>query len=220
MTPVTADSLSVIFATADEANVKKYVALLNMSMEEFGIVTPERQAAFLAHVGWESNNLACVRENLDYAHADRIALVFRAHFDKDRDGDVSPTELAFATAFVHDPVALANFVYALRNGNGDQASGDGARYIGRGLLQVTGRSNYGAVSRVIFSDDEYLFNAPEALEEPQNAAASAAAFWEAHGCNELADDGDFRQITKVIAGGYTGYNGRLSLWNSAKSILL
>jgi putative chitinase len=106
-------------------------------------------------------------------------------------------------------------VLARRLGN---SPGDGQRYRGRGLIQVTGRSNYLQCSRALFSD-ERLLQHPELLELPQWAAESAAWFWERNGLNELADGDEFNSITRRINGGLNGLQDRLLLWERAKAVL-
>lgn len=96
---------------------------------------------------------------------------------------------------------------------GNFQPGDGHRYLGRGLLQVTGRTNYLAVGTALGLD---LINHPELLEVPANACLSAAWFWKTHGLNELADTDSFGAITKRINGGYTGLDQRLSYWLRAR----
>jgi len=121
-----------------------------------GINTPEQRAAFLAQVAVESRQLQSTTENLNFTTAQRLQQAF------------GPTR------FPSPDAALANRVYANRNGNGDEASGDGYRYRGRGLMQTTGRENYRAVGHE---------NDPETLEAPQGAANAAAQYWASHGLN-------------------------------------
>lgn len=106
--------------------------------------------------------------------------------------------------------------YEMRYGLGNTQPGDGYTYRGRGLLQTTGRSNYRTTGEALGAD---LIEHPELLAEPGLASRSAAWFWRMHGCNELADAGNFERITKVINGGLTGYPERLGLWESAKEAL-
>ena len=105
---------------------------------------------------------------------------------------------------------------AARLGNTPQADGDGQKYKGRGLIQITGLSNYIACGKALGID---LINAPELLEQPINAARSAAWFWSAHGLNELADAGDFVGITKRINGGTNGLDDRKVYWARAKKFI-
>lgn len=103
-------------------------------------------------------------------------------------------------------------------GNTPELDGDGKLYRGRGLIQITGRRNYQLVSLILFSDNR-LLEKPELLEEPQWAAESASWFWMSQGLNELADQGQFRLITKKINGGLNGYQDRLKLYTKAREVL-
>lgn len=99
---------------------------------------------------------------------------------------------------------------------GNSEPGDGARYKGRGLIQITGRGNYAKASDALGVD---FISDPELLERPDYACLSAGWFWATHGLNELADTGDFRKITRRINGGYNGLADRLALWDEAKIAL-
>ena len=125
-----------------------------------------------------------------------------------------PSEAA-AAPYVDHPERLANFVYGKRLGNGDASSGDGYRYRGRGILQITGRSNYAAVGQALGLD---LIGNPDLLLQAEHAAMSAAWFWDSRGLNALADDRtddddleDFTRITRLINGGTAGLRERLAL---------
>lgn len=107
---------------------------------------------------------------------------------------------------------------ALRLGNTPQADGDGQKYRGRGLIQITGRRNYLTCSQALFGDDR-LLRQPELLEQPQWACESAAWFWQSNGLNELADKDQFNTITRRINGGLNGLEDRLQLWARAKAVL-
>ncbi|NWB31617.1 glycoside hydrolase family 19 protein [Pseudomonas gingeri] len=107
---------------------------------------------------------------------------------------------------------------AIRLGNTPDADGDGQRYRGRGLIQITGRSNYRQCSLALFGD-ERLLQQPELLEQPQWAAESAAWFWEQQGLNALADADQFNSITRKINGGLNGLEDRLQLWARARAVL-
>jgi putative chitinase len=106
--------------------------------------------------------------------------------------------------------------YEMRYDLGNIAPGDGYKYRGRGLIQITGRSNYKRAGDALGAD---LIAQPELLGEPALACRSAGWFWKTHGCNELADTGLFEKITRVINGGLTGYPERLGLWERAKEVL-
>ncbi|MBW8355069.1 MULTISPECIES: glycoside hydrolase family 19 protein [unclassified Pseudomonas] len=107
---------------------------------------------------------------------------------------------------------------AKRLGNTSEADGDGQKYRGRGLIQVTGRANYEACSEALFSDAR-LLNTPELLEAPVYAALSAGWFWQRAGLNTLADKGDFLTITKRINGGTNGLADREALYQRALKVL-
>jgi len=107
---------------------------------------------------------------------------------------------------------------AARLGNTPEADGDGQRFRGRGLIQITGRANYRQCSLGLFGD-ERLLNLPELLEQPQWAAESAAWFWAQNGLNALADRDEFNSITRRINGGLNGLDDRLQLWARARAVL-
>ena len=107
---------------------------------------------------------------------------------------------------------------AKRLGNTPEADGDGQKYCGRGLIQVTGHDNYLRCSLALFGD-ERLLRTPELLEQPQWAAESAAWFWSVNGLNALADQDQFNSITRRINGGLNGLEDRLQLWGRARAVL-
>lgn len=179
---------------------------LNVAASQFDFDTPVRMAAFLAQVGHESVQLNRRRENLSYSMRGLMNTWPRRF----------PTEES-TTGYVRNPERLANYVYANRLGNGDSASGDGWKYRGGGLIQLTGRGNYrdaGAALGVPLED------APQKIELPIVAARSAGWFWQSHGCNELADAGEFEKITETINGpAKLGQKEREALWAKAKAVL-
>ncbi|MFR0689552.1 glycoside hydrolase family 19 protein [Enterobacterales bacterium AE_CKDN230030158-1A_HGKHYDSX7] len=187
-----------------------FLPALNEALPDFAIDTPWRVSAFLAQVGHESAQLTRCVENLTYS-AQRLAAVWPRRF---RSADGSPTALAREVAY--QPERIANLVYAGRNGNGDEASGDGWRFRGRGLLQVTGRSNYRAVGEGLAQP---FVARPQLLAEPRWACRSAAWWWQRHGLSELADGGRFDEITRAINGGLTGREERQHLWRRAREVL-
>lgn len=149
----------------------------------FGISTRRRAAHWLAQVGHESLSLARVEENLSYSR-ERLLQVFGY--------EVTPAQ---APRFVHNPQALANYVYANQNGNGNEASGDGYLFRGRGPMQHTGRGNYRAMGKLIGLP---LEEQPGLLIELEAGALAAAAFWQDKGCNQLSDTGDVLGIGRKI----------------------
>jgi putative chitinase len=179
---------------------------LNIACPQFGIDTPWRMAAFIAQVGHESVQLNRRRENLSYS-VRALMNTWPRRF---------PTEQS-ATPYARNPEKLANYVYAGRLGNGDTASGDGWRYRGGGLIQLTGRTNYREAGEAI---GVALEEAPQKIEQPDVAARSSAWWWQAHGCNDLADAGEFDKITETINGpAMLGAAARRELWAKAKLIL-
>ena len=178
------------------ANIEKYTPLLLELMPKYGIDTPLRQRHFLAQLLHESGGFRAVRENMNYS-GEALWRVFPRHFK-------SQVE---ALTFARQPERIANRVYANRIGNRDEASGDGWRFIGRGLIQVTGRANYTEVSRALFGDDRLLTN-PELLEQPHYAVESACWWWRSRQLNRHADNNDISAVTRVVNGGLNGLNDR------------
>lgn len=213
--PITPQQLLLILPGARKAPGSIFDAL-NQAMARYRIDSPVRAAAFLAQVGHESRQLTVYTENLNYTDATRIAQIFKHGFDANRNARVDPEEVAEAQRYVRNPQALANRAYGGRMGNGAESSGDGWRYRGRGLIQVTGRANYRAAGQALGVDME---QSPELLEQPKYAAMSAAWFWQEHGLNELADAGQFEAISRRINGGLNGQAERVALWDTAKRVL-
>lgn len=181
-----------------------YAHPLSDATDRFGISTPARLAAFLAQVAEESAQLNRVSENLNY-RATSLTSLFPRHFNE-----------ASAAAVEHQPERIANILYAGRMDNGDEASGDGWAFRGRGLIQITFRRNYGACGEALGLP---LLDQPDLLLQPDNAAASAAWYWAANGLNELADAGEFVAITRRINGGTFGEGDREKFWETAKGVL-
>jgi putative chitinase len=161
---------------------------LNAAMLRFKIDTAQRTAHFLAQVVVESGNFSRLEENLNYS-AERLCVVWPSRFKS----------VADAAPYARNSEALANNVYAGRLGN--TQPGDGWRYRGRGLKQLTGRANYAAYYS--YSGVDVVAH-PEFLLEPLQAAYSAGWFWKTNGCSALADAGDVRGLTQRINGGLTG----------------
>ncbi|MCX9038841.1 glycoside hydrolase family 19 protein [Citrobacter portucalensis] len=183
---------------------------------EFGISTPKRLAAFIAQLGHESEGFSRLSENLYYSDADRVARIFRSGFDNNKNGVIEPSEIEFARAYTRNPEKLANRAYALRGGNGNESSGDGWRFRGRGLIQVTFRDNYRKCGAALGLD---LLTTPDLLLQFAPAARSAAWYWQSTGCNELADAGDFVAITRRINPPAQGLTDRQERWQAARAVL-
>jgi putative chitinase len=172
----------------------RWVVALNETCEEFAIDTPFRIAGFLSNVAHESAGFKFVKENLNYSAAS-LMRVWPTRF---------PT-LEIAQRYAMQPEKIANRAYADRMGNGDEASGDGAKFLGRGLIQLTGKNNYVAYS--LACDNEALQH-PEIVEQPKYAAESAGWFWNVNRLNTLADAQDVGGMCRRINGGYNGLDDR------------
>ena len=180
-------------------NARTFADPLTAAMALNDILEARRRAAFLAHAVIESARFTAMEENMRYSDPERIARIFRTGFDLDGDRKVDPEDIEFAKAFVRNPQALANRAYANRNGNGDEASGDGWLFRGRGIFQLTGRANYLAASQGVNLGQVYVIR-PELVAKPVDACATAAWFWRSKGCNELIDAGNFAGTTRAING--------------------
>lgn len=200
--------LSILPNARSQAGV--FVPALSTAMARFKINSAVRAAAFIAQIGHESGGLTRLVENLNYS-AQGLANTWPVRF-KDSNGQPS----ALANQIARKPELIANAVYGGRLGNGSVASGDGWRYRGRGLIQLTGKANYQEAGEALGVD---LVAHPELLEQPEWACLAAAWFWSEHGLNELADAGKFEAITKRINGGLTGHAERVALWERAKAVL-
>lgn len=204
---ITSDTLRKIYPLSK--NIERYAEALDKAMQECGIDTAARARAFLAQVGHESAQLNLVEENLNYS-AQALRKVFPKYFR-------TPQE---ASSYAHHPERIANRVYANRMGNGSEDSGDGWKFRGRGLIQITGRDNYVAMSALMGKD---LTVWPDALLMPLDACRSAALWWKAKGLNVLADRlsgaGErkiFGAITKCVNGGLNGIEDRWEIYQRAK----
>lgn len=190
---LSADILRAALPAARPTDIAKFATPLAEACAEWGIDTPLRLAAFLAQIAHESGQLRTLVENLNYS-AEALLRVFPRHFDAGR-----------AAASARQPERIGSRVYANRMGNGDEAGGDGWRYRGRGLIQVTGKANYAACGAALGLD---LIAQPELLEQPGPAARSAGWFWHSNGLNRPADACDIETITRRINGGLTGFEDR------------
>jgi putative chitinase len=199
---ITASQLIKAFEVSS-VNANKYAEPLNEAMWEFDIVTNKQKAMFLAQCCHESGHFRAVSENLNYS-ADGLRRVFPKYFRT-----VDPN------AYHRKPEKIASLVYANRMGNGSEASGDGWRFRGRGLIQLTGKNNYMACGEDLEVD---LIAQPEYLETPEGAARSAAWFWWQNDLNLLADKGDIKACTRRINGGFIGLADRIELYEAALEV--
>ena len=184
---------------------------------EFEINTPQRVAAFLAQTSHESGGYTMLSENLNYKAA-TLAACWPNRFatlgpdkkpKKDEKGKSIPT--AVANAIAGKPELIANMVYSARMGNGPAESGEGWKFRGRGLKQLTGKDNYARCGRDLGVD---LVGNPDLLLEPTYAARSAGWFWKSNSLSTFADAGDIKGMTKKINGGYIGLEARQALYDA------
>jgi putative chitinase len=173
----------------------QWVNALNQTFDRFEIITANAQAAFIGQCGHECGNFKVLEENLNY-RAETLMKLWPRRF---------PT-LAVANEYARNPKKIANKVYADRMGNREEASGDGYRFRGRGCIQLTGYSNYFHAGQALGID---LVKQPDLVATPDVAALTAGWFWATHGCNDLANRGDWVALTKRINGGTIGLNDRV-----------
>lgn len=182
----------------------KYTALDKYTLLiRAGINTPLRLAHFFAQLEYESN-FKLVPENLNYS-AEALLLVFPKYFPAPE----------LADEYARKPIKIGNRVYANRMENGDEASGDGYEYRGRGYIQITGRRNYRLLSEATGID---FLNKPHLLLEEEHSMTAAVWYWSVNNLNALADADDLRGVTKRINGGYNGLEGRRLLLDKYKLI--
>jgi putative chitinase len=175
-------------------HIDHWYEVLEQLLDDYEINTPLRVAHFIAQCAHESGNFVFIRENLNYKAAS-LQKIFAKYF---------PTA-ELAQQYANKPERIANRVYASRMGNGPEASGDGYRYCGRGLIQLTGKDNYtffaGSLGISVEEASEYLATF-------EGAAQSACWFWEQNNLNRFADANDCKGLTKAINGGYIGLSDR------------
>lgn len=184
--------------------VEQWHEALEQLLPEYEINTPQRIAAFIAQCSHESGSFTTLKENLNY-RAVTLRKVFPKYFTD-----------ASAEQFAGKAEAIANRVYASRMGNGDEQSGDGYRYCGRGLIQLTGKTNYQSFADSLEMNVE---DVPDYLATFEGAAQSACWFWESNNLNQWADKGDILTLTKRINGGTIGLEDRIKHYEHALHVL-
>ena len=174
-------------------------------LPDYDIDTVPRVAAFLAQTAHESGNYRAIKENLNYK-AESLCKVWPRYFP----------DLATAKAYEKQPERIANRAYGNRMGNGPEESGDGWKYAGKGLIQLTGKDNY---TRYAQSLEISVEEASEHLTTFEGCVQSAAWFWEANNLNQWADKGDILTMTKRINGGTIGLEDRIKHYDHALHVL-
>jgi putative chitinase len=181
-----------------------WVDLLNENLTK-DISGPLILPAFLSQIGHESQEFNVLVENLNYSAVGLIK-TFGKYFNENS-----------AKLYARQPEKIASLVYANRLGNGDEKSKDGWTYRGRGLIQITGKSNYIGCSIGLYGNQDVLLNFPELLEDPKLALKSAIWFWKKNNCSDVA--GNVKLLTKRINGGQNGLEEREELFIRAQKYL-
>lgn len=194
-----------------------WAAALNEAMREFGIESRLQAAHWLAQLAHESAEFTRLVESLNYSSAERIVAVWPFRFwVPSAKEPLRPHVRRDAREFVGNAILLANCVYAGRNGNGNESSGDGWRYRGRGPIQITGRANYARAGQALGLP---LVETPEIVVDPDVGARVASWFWSDRGIGPLADADDLVAVTKRINGGTHGLDDRRRYLQTAKRVL-
>ena len=187
-------------------DIDEWYSAMSLLFPKYNINTPARIAGFIAQCGHESQNFKTLEENLNYS-AEGLNKIFPKYFVKaGRD----------AQAYHRQPEKIANVVYANRMGNGDTASGDGWKFRGRGVIQLTGKDNYSRFAKYV---GKSIDDTIEYLKTKQGALESACWFWKTNGLNEIADSGDIVAMTKRINGGTIGLEDRQKHYTHALAVL-
>lgn len=173
-------------------------------MERYQIDNLNRVAGFISQIGHESGKLRFLSENLNYS-AEGLRKTFPKYFDA-----------SSAKMYERKPQMIASRVYANRMGNGDERSGEGWKYRGRGVIQITGKNNYSLCSNALGFD--FISN-PDAMAQTPWCVLSAGWYWDANRLNDYCDRGDLVGLTKRINGGTFGLDERIALYNKAISVL-
>lgn len=202
---ITLEQLKRAIPNAPKGAPERFIEAINRAMDIYDINTRLRQAHFLCQIAWESDSLRYTVENLNYSAAG-LRKMWPSRFTEQQAKD-----------YAHKPEKIANRVYANRMGNGSEGSGDGWKYRGRGLIQLTGKENYTKYGYIV--GDTWPVSDPARLCEAQWAADSAGYFWKARHLNELADKDQHTNITKIINGSTATAARRLAFLRNAKIAL-
>lgn len=199
---ITLELLQKLCPKTKKTVLEQFVEPLQAVCEHYEINTVERVACFLAQCSHESGGFNAIKENLNYS-AKGLMTTFKKYF---------PTE-DLANEYAKKPEKIANKVYANRMGNGNEASGDGAKFCGRGVIQLTGKSNY---TRLAADLNISLEECVDFMQTPAGAVSSAGWFWDHNSLNKFCDSGDFVMLTKRINGGTIGLEDRHNKYEIAK----
>lgn len=189
-------------------HVEHWFESLEKILPDYDIDSIPRVAAFLAQTAHESGGYTAIQENLNY-RPETLAKLFGKHF-------TGMDEIQNYCRQANKQEVIANRIYANRMGNGPESSGDGWAFCGRGLIQLTGRSNY---TKFAESIDTPLDQVTEYMQTFEGCVQSACWFWETNNLNDLADSGDMKTMTKKINGGYLGLDDRIHHYQIAVQLL-
>jgi putative chitinase len=190
----------------DNNHADEWFELMKDMLPKYKIDTVNRVAGFIAQCSHESRQFTVLEENLNYS-ANALNLIFPKYFKKiGRDAD----------DYHRDPKAIANVIYANRMGNGNTKSGEGWKFRGRGVIQLTGKNNYKAFAESI---DKSLNKTIDYVKSKKGALESACWYWNSRKLNDTADDKDIIRMTKKINGGTIGLEDRKHHWKEALAIL-
>jgi len=201
---ITGQQLRTLLPTTPQSILDKVASGITTTGDKFHMNSINRLAGFVAQCAHESCNFRLTVENLNYS-SHGLRAIFPKYF---------PTDM-IANAYARKPQAIANRVYASRMGNGDEASGDGFRYRGRGFIQITGKNNYLLFSSYV---QKMLPTTVDFCETIEGALLSANWYWETHNINATCDVNDIVTMTKKINGGVNGLEKRKDLYERAKVI--
>jgi len=199
---ITSDQLKEILPNCK--NPTDTTDAINALLDQYEINTTKRVAGFLAQCGHESAQFNILHENLNY-NEDGLVKVFPHYFTS-----------AYASQYAHNPEKIANRIYANRMGNGDENSGDGYMYRGRGAIQLTGKDNYTRFAKDIGKE---LADTVEYANTLAGAIESACWFWKQRNINDTCDHDDIIGMTKKVNGGTIGLEERTAFYNKAKHVL-
>lgn len=201
------DITKLIACGVHPTQAKLFAPHIQTACTRFRINNAMQQAAFIAQAMHESTDFTRLEESTYYRKPETIYNTFKR---------LRPLGLGMLAGYCKAPQALANLAYANVNGNGDESSGDGWRYRGRGLFQLTGRANYMAAGDA--AGKPYKEH-PELVAQPQDAALTAGWFWDGRGLNALAAQGDIDTVSRRVNGGTNGLDERRVLYHTCLEVL-
>lgn len=206
MTVIAIDIGTLVAVGVGPTQARVFAPFIVQAMKRFDIWMPAAQAAFIAQTMHESSRFTHLEENLHYRTAEQIQKTWPKRFPK----------LSDAAPLINNPRGLANTVYCNRLGNGDVSTDDGWRYRGRGLIQITGCTNYRVSGDALGQD---FAGHPELVAAPEHASMTAGWLWSSAGCNAIMAGGDFDASTKRINGGMVGAAERRELYEVCRQVI-